>query len=163
MAKTFVQPEFFTEIDHPRPKVDFSTSPSLTRQEFKDEANVNNLLKRYAVSGAFYDPLTIQKAASRKPLFGDFTHFQDFQACQNAIIEAREAFDALPVEVREKFNYEPAKLIEWLADDSNREEAIKLGLIEKAASAATPEPAKGGTPATKPADEPSASAAGDQK
>lgn len=158
MAKTFS-----FEMDHPHPKVDFSSSPSLTRQEFKDEANVNNLLKRYALTGAFYDPLTTQKAASRKPLFGDFTHFQDFQACQNAIIEAREAFDALPVEVRERFNYDPAKLISFLSDDANRDEAIKLGLIEKAAEAATPEPAKGGTPAAEPASEPSESAAGDGK
>ena len=41
MAKT----SFCTEFDHPRPKIDFSKTESLTRQEFKDEANVNNLLK----------------------------------------------------------------------------------------------------------------------
>lgn len=139
-----------TEMNHPRPRVDFSNSPSMTRQEFASEANVNNLLKRYATTGAFYDPLTMVKA-NRRPLFGDFTNFKDFTAAQNAIIEAHEAFDALPVEIREKFNYDPAKLIEWLADDANREEAIKLGLIEKAAAAATPEPAKGDQPAAEPA------------
>lgn len=148
----------FTDLEHPRPKVDFSESPSMTRQEFADEANVNNLLKRYATTGVFYDPLTTVKA-NRKPLFGDFTQFADFTAAQNAIIEAHQAFDSLPVEVREKFNYDPAKLIEWLQDDANRDEAIKLGLIEKAAEAATPEPAT----EEKPASEPSASAAGGSK
>lgn len=143
--------KLLTELDHPRPRVDFSKSCSMTRQEFAAEANVNNLLKRYATTGAFYDPLTMAKA-NRKPLFGDFTHFADFTACQNAIIEAQIAFDSLPVEIREKFNYDPGKLIEWLSDDANREEAIKLGLIEKAAGAATPEPAKDApASATKPA------------
>ena len=87
-------------------------------------------------------------------MFGDFTHFKDFFACQNAIVEAHNAFDALPVEIRERFNYDPGKLIEWLADDKNREEAIKLGLIEKAAEAATPVPAKDApAAATEPASE----------
>lgn len=141
MAKTFVQTELFTELYHPRPCVDFSKFQSMTRQEFADEANVNNILKRYATTGVFYDPLTTVKA-SRKPLFGDFTRFKDFQSAQDAIIEAREAFDALPVEIREKFNYDPVKLVDWLQDPSNREEAIKLGFIEKAAEAAKPEPQK---------------------
>lgn len=150
--------DVLSELNHPRPRVDFSQSPSMTRQEFAAEANVNNLLKRYATTGAFYDPLTMARA-NRKPLFGDFTHFADFTACQNAIIEAQNAFDALPVEIREKFNYDPGKLIDWLSDDANREEAIKLGLIEKAAAAATPEPAEV-KPSAPTATEPASDTAG---
>lgn len=144
--------KIFTERSHRSPKVDFSNSPSLSRQEFKDEADVNNLLKRYQLTGDFYDPLKLSRV-SAKPLFGDFTHFTDFQACQNALIEAQNAFSSLPVKVRQKFGHDPAKLIEWLADDANREEAIELGLIEKPSEEGTPEPAKGGQPATEPASE----------
>lgn len=139
MAKTFIRTEFFSEFDHPHPKVDFSDAPSMTRQEFADEANVNNLLKRYAQTGSFYDPTKPHSA--RQPLFGDFSKYNDFTVYQNLVIEARDRFDSLPVEIREKFNYDPAKLLDFLADEKNRDEAIKLNLIAKAAAAATPESA----------------------
>lgn len=131
-----------TEFEHPHPKVDFKDSPSLTRQEFAEEANVNNLMKRYALTGSFYDPLGHPSKSLRKPMFGDFTQFGDFQESQNRVIAAMEAFDSLPVELRKRFNYDPQALIEFCSDPKNRDEAIKLGLIEKAAEAATPEPPK---------------------
>lgn len=137
-TKPFFTQMVFSEFDHPRPVVDFSKEESKVRLEFLDEADVNKLLKRYAVTGQFYDPLKLRPG--RKPLFGDFTQYGDLQASQNALIAAHEAFDSLPVEIRERFNYDPVRLVSWLSDDRNREEAIKLGFIEKAAGAATPEP-----------------------
>lgn len=140
---------FYSEFDHPHPRIDFSDSPSMTRQEFAAEANVNNLLKRYAQTGAYYDPANV--TPSRQALFGDFTKYNDFQSCQDMVLDAQERFDLLPAEIRSKFNYDPAKLIAFLSDDKNRSEAESLGLIAKAAEAASPEPA---TAATAAVDEP---------
>lgn len=143
-----MKPQFYSEFDHLHPKVDFSDSSSMTRQEFKDEANVNNLLKRYALTGSFYDPMVLPKATLQ---FGDFTTCGDYQHACDVIIRMREYFDSLPLEIRKRFNYDPSALLNFLADPENRGEAEKLGLIAKAAEAATPEPAAGVSPAGEPA------------
>ena len=54
-----------------------------------------------------------------------------FRQAQETVIAAAEAFAALPSRVRQRFNNDPAELLEFLADESNREEAVFLGLIEK--------------------------------
>lgn len=140
-----MKPQFYSEFDHLHPKVDFSDSPSMTRQEFKDEANVNNLLKRYALTGSFYDPLVKPKATL---LFGDFTSCGDYQHACDVMIRMNDYFDSLPLEIRKRFNYEPSALLEFLENPENRGEAEKLGLIAKAAKAATPEPADAAEAAT---------------
>ena len=55
---------------------------------------------------------------------------------------------ALPSRVRRRFDNDPAELMEFLADEANREEAVMLGLIEKE-EPVQPAPApEGGAPAS---------------
>ena len=42
---------------------------------------------------------------------------------------ADDAFMALPAAVRERFNNDPAELVDFVSDVNNRSEAIDLGLI----------------------------------
>ena len=46
-------------------------------------------------------------------------------------MDAQNAFDQLPSEVRNKFHNDPAKLIGFLKDEKNNEEAYALGLKNK--------------------------------
>lgn len=101
---------------------------SLTQQHFKDECDINNIIARAQVTGSLVDPLN---PSTRQPLFDDFTSAPDFMAAQNMLVAASEAFNALPAALRKRFDNDPAELLAFLDDDANREEAVKLGLIQK--------------------------------
>lgn len=115
--------------------------PSLTQQHFKDECDVNRIMKRYEETGSWGEQQT-----NVRPQFGDFSTEFDFRQAQETVIRAAEAFDALPARVRKRFNNDPAELLDFLGDEKNREEAIFLGLIEKPQKTApvAGEPASGG-------------------
>lgn len=98
---------------------------SLTRQEFVKDADLNNIMARYA-SG-----LLPPSQGSRPPLFGDFSNIPDYQTSLNQVIDAQERFAELPAKVRKRFDNDPAKLLDFLQDAANRSEAVELGLIEK--------------------------------
>lgn len=138
--------KIFHEWQHQDPVIDFTGSESLARQEFRDEADINNIIKKYQATGFLIDPSV---TSSRQPMFGDYTNAPDFERAQQIVAVAQENFDALPVRLRERFNYDPVELLRFLDNPDNRDEAIKLGIIEpkaiieKAAEAATPEPPKG--------------------
>jgi phage internal scaffolding protein len=96
-------------------------------------------MQRYAATGVLVDPLT---QSSRQPSFGDFSGDFDYQKSQNAIISAQNAFDALPAALRKRFDNNPAELLAFIADEKNKDEAIKLGLIPKDEPIPVPEPVK---------------------
>ena len=108
--------------------------PSMTQQHFKDECDINNIIVRYEATGLLTDPL---QSSGRMYEFGDYSAVQDYQDSLNFVIESRQMFDSLPSKLRERFNYDPANLLAFLSDDNNRDEAIRLGLVDPP----TPSPA----------------------
>lgn len=98
--------------------------PTLTQQNQREEADINEIVRRFGITGQL--PVSI-----RAPVFGDFGDVFDFQSAQNAIVEARQSFEALPAKVRERFNNDPQKLVEFCSDESNKVEMEKLGLLVK--------------------------------
>lgn len=109
--------------------------PSMTQQQFKDEADINNIMARYQKTGVLVDPLT---QTTRKPMFDDFSELGDFRDHQQAVIDAQEMFMQLPSQLRARFANDPAELLQWLSRPENKEEAIELGLFSKP-SVETPE------------------------
>lgn len=97
---------------------------SLTRQEFVQEADLNNIMKRYAAGM----PLP---TGHRMPMYGDFSDVPDYQRSFEIVAHAQDAFMALPSEVRRRFGDDPSNLIAFLQDEKNRDEAVKLGLVNK--------------------------------
>lgn len=97
--------------------------PSLAQQHFKDECDINNILRQFNVTGLLPEsPLS--------PRYGDFTGVVDYQSALNAVIAAEDGFMALPAEIRARFENDPENLINFLDNESNKDEAIKLGLID---------------------------------
>ena len=99
------------------------TTKSLTKQSFADECDINTIIKRYNETGYLTDP-TVK--ATRIPSFGDFTEVPSYQEAQNKLIEADNAFMALPSAIRSRFNNDPGQLIAFLQDDANAAEAAEL-------------------------------------
>jgi phage internal scaffolding protein len=128
-------PKVHTIFDPPGDEGIKFEDESLTQQHFAQEADINVIMAYYQRTGILGDPLN---PGTDAPMFGDFSNVQDFQKAQNAIIEANRAFMSLPSDVREKFNNDPGKLIEFLSNEDNRDEAIKLGLVKEPPAPAAP-------------------------
>lgn len=97
--------------------------PSLTEQCHKDDCDVNVILQRFAKTGVLPEN-------TRRGVFGDFSALPDDYREACALIEdARKRFDSLPSAVRERFNNDPAQLLEFLDNPDNESEARKLGIL----------------------------------
>lgn len=101
-------------------------SPSRTQQQFKEECDVNNILRNYVNTGV------LTHTSDILPEFGDFTQVpEDYGEALALIARSEEQFGMLPSEVRERFDNKPVNLVKFLQDEKNRDEAIKLGLVNK--------------------------------
>lgn len=107
------------------------TDPSMTKQSFKDECDVNNIMRRFNATGV------VTHVNGRRPEFGDFTSVATFQESLNTVIEAESMFAELPAAIRDRFGNDPRQLLEFVADPDNRDEAVTLGIVK----APEPEPA----------------------
>lgn len=103
---------------------DLENEPSLTDQSFKEESDINEILRRFGKTGELPENY-------RAPLSGDFSNLQTYEEMQNAIADANSRFMEMPAELREKFENSPARLMNFLDDEKNRDEAIKLGIVNK--------------------------------
>lgn len=104
-------------------------SVSRAKQSFQKEANINTIMAKYAKSGLLVDPMCV---STRMPQFGDFSAVNDFQSMQNRVLEVKRYFDSLPAVVRLRFNNSPDELLKFMSDDKNKDEALKLGLLDNA-------------------------------
>lgn len=97
---------------------------SATQQQFAEEVDINTIVKNFGLTGQLPENF-------RAPVSGDFTGVTDYQSALNAVIAADEEFMTLPADVRERFANDPQKLLEFVENDKNRDEAITLGLVPK--------------------------------
>ncbi|UDN67866.1 internal scaffolding protein [robinz microvirus RP_160] len=121
---------------------------TMAKQAFKDECDINTIMSKYQKTGLIEHVQKVQGS------YGDFLSVQDYQLSLNQVIEAQAAFDALPSRVRERFANDPSRLMSFLQDEKNQDEAIRLGLVvapeppqAPPAAPATPQPSSGAAPA----------------
>jgi phage internal scaffolding protein len=97
--------------------------PSLAQQHMKDECDINVIVERFGVTGQL-------PQAPLEPTYGDFSGVSDYHSALNAIKAAEASFMSLPAKIRAKFDHDPNALLEFLQNETNRDEAIELGLID---------------------------------
>lgn len=122
--------------------------PSVTEQCHANEVDINKIVSRYSKTG-------VLPVRSGVPSYGDFSGVGDYHSACEAVAQAEAAFMTLPPEVRRRFDNDPGRLLEFLGDEANRDEAIKLGIVEAVASDEPPivpvEAPAGAVEAPKPA------------
>lgn len=97
---------------------------SVVQQQFAEEVDINTIVRRFGLTGELPNGVAM-------PVSGDFTAVSDFQTAMNTIRQAQESFMLLPADVRERFANDPGRVIAFLDDERNRDEAIKLGIVAK--------------------------------
>jgi phage internal scaffolding protein len=96
---------------------------TLTQQHFKDEVDVDKILEKYCRTGEL-------PKMYKEPIFEDVSDPIDFQNAQNIMAQAMQQFDMLPSKVKDRFNYDPQRFLEFMDDKENLPEMVKLGLAD---------------------------------
>jgi phage internal scaffolding protein len=112
--------------------------PSLAQQQFKEDSDINTIVNRFGLTGEL--PTSV-----RMPTYADFESVMDYHTAMNKVVQAREAFMAMPADVRARFQNDPGQFVEFFNDEGNRAEAQRLGLVVQAegSAAASADPAQG--------------------
>ena len=133
-------------VDHP------GGGELITRQEFAEECDINNMIADFKQTGMFKH---VNKHAER----GIYANLPDVHDYQEALIQASRAdaaFAALPSKIRQKWDNDPRKLLRALADPDQRQELEDMGILEKRelAEQSPPQAARAAQPAPQPASKP---------
>lgn len=128
MPRVFVRGFNNYDVDEASAKAAVSIAPEerMTQQQFKDECDINTIVRRFGLTGVVPQNFAM-------PQSGDFTGVTDFHTAMNVVRASQEAFMTLPGEVRARFANSPQRLMDFLHDPQNRDEAIRLGLAQKPA------------------------------
>lgn len=113
--------------DKRRIQITFSTK-GRTKQSFKDETDINNIIRRFMRIGV------MDFTNKNQGRYGDTTGIE-YQQAVNTVAAAKSLFNELPAELRARFENEPARFLDFVQDERNRDEARELGLLKPEAVA----------------------------
>lgn len=104
-----------------------STPPSMTKQEFLAECDINNILKEFLPPARFNQIAGL----AAEGVFSDLPQSMDFQEAMHLQMQADHVFSLLPARTRERFANSPAEFLAFFENPANREEAKALGLLQE--------------------------------
>lgn len=97
--------------------------PSLTVQQFKEECDIASIIRKHRASG---EPLPVNPNG----VYLDMLSVpDDLQSALELCRDVAAQMDSLPIAARQRFNSDPVKFVEFLSDENNRAEAVRLGLV----------------------------------
>lgn len=100
--------------------------PSLAQQHFREECDINAIVRRYLQTGV------LEHQSDAPVFYGDVSELPlTLTEAYAAVERAESAFMSLPSEVRKSINNDPAQLVDWIVN--NRDMAAKFGLISAVA------------------------------
>lgn len=123
------KPIIQTRDNYIRPKKVF-TQESRAQQQFKDECDINSILRRFEKTRTL--PIV-----DTPPSFGDFSNVPSFTEALNLLNDARESFMDLSAVQRAHFDNDPAKFLDFCSNPANADKLVELGFMVRPAP--TPE------------------------
>lgn len=120
--------------------------PSRTKQAFKDECDINNILRKYEKTGL------LTHVAAYNGRYEELPDPIDYQEALHQLRDAEAAFMSLPSRLRRDFDNDPAAFLSFVSSAS-AEQLVELGLAHPPSTpsrAATPSQS-GEQPETPPA------------
>lgn len=121
-SKVFVRSPFNYDRDEVSRETGLcDAGEDMCRQSFRDDCDINVIVKRFGLTG-------LMPQGVRVPNYGMFDGVSDFHSAMNAVAEARESFEAMPAEIRARFQNDPGKFVEFCSDEKNLDEMRKMGL-----------------------------------
>lgn len=103
--------------------ISFDPKEGRTKGSFKDECNINYIMNKYLKTGQLPN-------VRENLLYGEASGLDLFEA-QQLVAKANSMFEELPSNVRNKFENDQSKFLDFINDDKNLEEMIELGIAER--------------------------------
>lgn len=107
--------------------IDFSDDPGMTLQEPTEDADINVLMQRMGIK----DGSKLPYFTSPEMLYGDFSEMPtDPVEVAEILHQGQLAFMSIPGNIRQRFQ-NPEELFQFMQDDNNYEEAVRIGLLKR--------------------------------
>lgn len=100
---------------------------SKTKQEFKDDCNINLIVARFQETGLIDVPV-------HEIFYGDFSEVKDYAQAFEIVSTVGEFFGRLSADVRRRFNNSPEEFLRFASDPNNEAALVDLGIVSKDAS-----------------------------
>lgn len=101
----------------------FPSDSEFTKQEFKDECDINVLMSHYKRTGE------IPNLNERAPQYLDVSG-ADFQQAMDFVAGAKSMFHEMPAHIRSRFENNPALFLDFCSQEKNRPEMAEMGLLK---------------------------------
>jgi len=97
-------------------------------QTGKEQADINFIMRRIQKTGQLADLIAQGMQSQNGMMYGDFTDAPTFQEAMNITLHARDQFSRLDAHIRNRFDNDPAKFLDFVHDPKNAEEMLNMGL-----------------------------------
>lgn len=104
------------------PVVDCSKDPGFTSQADREDADINKIVARFEKSAGAV------RLNAREPFYGDVSELGDLADSIAKVKKAEDLFMTYNANVRERFDNDPVKFVEFFENPDNTQDAIDLGL-----------------------------------
>lgn len=108
--------------EQPRPTVE--TGPGLTKQSMAKDTDINLIMAKYQRTGLVTFVNENQGEYMEAPEM-------DFHQAIDYIAKSKELFDEMPSSLRKRFNNDPGEFLDFVHDETNADEMVKLGLAKR--------------------------------
>lgn len=112
--------------------------PSMTKQSFRDECDINTIMARYMKTGV------LDFANKHAPQYADVSNI-DFAQAMADVLMAKSMFDDLPAKIRARFSNDPGQFLAFIDNPDNASEMLAMGLIVPRATTPPAAPENGAT------------------
>lgn len=119
-------PVIFSRFNTPPPVEYTDNLPDMCQQHFKEECDINNILKKFTLTGLLPNV--------GPGVYADITEDVDYRTALETIMNADEMFSQLPSTIRKEFDNDPAKYLDFVHNPANLERGIELGIFQAKAT-----------------------------
>lgn len=128
------------------PRVAFiamSADDGRTQQHFAKEVNINNILAKYRKTGIITH---VQRTQER---YGPLQDLAEFAVNLDKVEKAKQSFEMLPAELRNKFNNSIPGFFDFITKEENRSQCEAWGILNKKEPTPVPPAAADPSPQSK--------------
>lgn len=122
-----------TKRDDPRVRPTIKCGPGKTQQNFKDQVDINRIMKKYEKTG------DLPQTASAIPQYGDYSNVTDYKTAVDRVNQAYSTFMELPAHIRAHVNNNPGDFIAFVENPDNIEKMHEFGLLDEESLVFTPD------------------------
>lgn len=105
-----------------RVAIDFSGEQTLTEQHHLNQCSMKKIMERYQRSGI------IDHLNQYQGTYADFSNTPEYQEAQNIIAAANSMFETVPAQIRDKFDNDPGKFVDFMQNNQNIDKIEEMGL-----------------------------------